>query len=365
MKNFELIPINLSFFDAGEKTEKPTPKRRREARNKGQVAYSPELSTALLFLVAFFSLRIFTEFMVNKLISIFTFNFNIAYDLDNIFNLTYISGYISNLFLQAILITLPVIIACLIVGVISSIAQVGWNPTSKPLKPKFSKLNPISGIKRLFSLKVLFDLCKALIKFFIIGLVIYTTIKREIEYIPFFINMGLLNAVTYVAGVCFRVGINVGILFLFIALADIIYTRYTHTKKLRMSKQDVKEEYKNIEGNPQIRSKIKQKMREMSMRRMMQDIPSADVIITNPTHYAVAIKYDANVDAAPIVVAKGIDFLAKRIKEMAKENNIYIMENKPLARALYSAVDVGKPIPPELYQGVAEALAFVYNLKKN
>jgi flagellar biosynthesis protein FlhB len=357
------ITINLSFFDAGEKTEQPTAKKRTDARAKGQVASSQELGTAFLFLSAFFGLKLFSGGMLIKLLNIFRSNFNYISDIENLYSVGYISRYITFLFGQLLLIIAPLVLLSMFAGVASNLMQVGWKPTLKPMKVNFGKLNPLSGIKRLFSLKILIDLVKALAKFAVVGIVIYNNIKKEINHISELVSMSLLQAVTYIGNIVVNIGLNVGVLFLFIALADIFYTRFKHTKDLRMTKQEVKDEYKNSEGDPHIKGKIKQKMREMSMRRMMQDVPSADVIITNPTHYSVAVKYDKDSADAPIVVAKGVDFLAKRIREKAKESNIQIVENKQLARALYASVDVGQNIPPELYQSVAEVLAFVYNLK--
>ncbi len=359
----ELLPINLSFFDEGEKTEQPTARKREKARKKGQVAKSPEVNTALLFLAAFFGLRIFSENMYVSIANIFSGNFQLIADIDNIMEVDYIAKYIAFLFTQIILICLPIFALSMGVGIISNLFQVGWHPTIEPLMPKFSKLSPISGFKRLFSMRVLVELLKSLAKFGIIGYVIYATMVNEINYIPQLASMGLMQAIIYLGNVAARLGLNIGLLFLFVALADVFYTRYKHTKDLKMSKQEVKDEYKSIEGNPQIKGKIRQKMREVSMRRMMQSVPSADVVVTNPTHYAVALKYDKNVSDAPYVVAKGVDFLAQKIKNAALQNGVEIVENVQLARTLYATVDVGKTIPEELYQTVAEILAFVYKLK--
>jgi flagellar biosynthetic protein FlhB len=188
-------------------------------------------------------------------------------------------------------------------------------------------------------------------------------IKKEINSIQLLLNMEVLQAIAYVGNLIIDIGLMVGMYFLFLALADFVYQKFDLKKNLKMTKQEVKEEYKNSEGNPEIKGKIKQRMREASMRRMMADIPKADVIITNPTHFAVAIRYDKDKAVAPTVIAKGADYLAQRIKEVARDNNVEIIENKYLARTLYATVDIGREIPEELYQAVAEVLAFVYNLK--
>ncbi len=363
------IKINLQYFandEGGEKTEEPTGKKKDDARKEGQVAKSIEVTTAFLFLGMFSTIRIFTNYMYSKLLAIM--NHSISFypiTKEGILEVDFISELVSYIFGQILLILAPILIVTVIVGVVSNLIQVGWSPTTKPLKPKFSRLNPIQGFKKIISMKSIVELLKSLFKLTVIGVVIYSLIKKEIDSIQMLLDMELLQAIMYIGNLIITIGLTVGLYFVFLALADFIYQKYDLNKNLKMTKQEVKEEYKNSEGNPEIKGKIKQKMREASMRRMMQDIPKADVIITNPTHYAVAIKYDKFKGSAPIVVAKGENFLAQRIKEIAKENNVEIVENKHLARTLYSIVDIGSEIPPELYQAVAEVLGFVYNLKKS
>ncbi|MCL2415188.1 MAG: flagellar biosynthesis protein FlhB, partial [Defluviitaleaceae bacterium] len=249
------------------------------------------------------------------------------------------------------------------VGIFVNIVQVGWAPTTKTLRPNFSKLSPLKGIKRVFGMKMLLELVKALLKFAIILLVVYTMLSNEIDMLAVLFQMDLIPAVMYIGNLFVTIGMTVGIVYIFIAGIDYIYNRRKHEKELRMTKQEMKEEYKQMEGDPLIKGKIRQKMREVSMRRMMGDVPTADVIITNPTHYAIALKYDKEKSDAPFVVAKGADHLAQKIKDIAKDSNITIVEDKPLARTLYAAVEVGQEIPPNLYQAVAEVLAYVYKLK--
>jgi len=207
------------------------------------------------------------------------------------------------------------------------------------------------------------ELVKSLVKLGVIGLVIYNVLNKQKGAIFSLLHMSLLEAVGYIANVIVDMAINVGVFYLFIGAADYAFQRYKHGKELKMSKHEVKEEYKQVEGNPQIKGRIRQRMREASMRRMMQAVPTADVIITNPTHFSVAVKYDRQSGAAPVVVAKGQDYTALRIKELARESDVMIVENPPLARTLYATVDIGREIPPELYQAVAEILAYVYKLK--
>ncbi len=355
--------LNLHFFDEGEKTEQPTAKKKNKARSEGQVAKSQEVGTAFLFVSVFFALSKFAPGMLDKMQGVYRYNFGLISNIDNVFTVNFISRLVSGMFLRALTIALPLMTVALVVGVITNLVQVGWHPTFKPIRPKFSKLNPIKGLKRLFSLQSVINLFKSIAKLVVIVITIYYIVREEIHKIPGLMSLALLEAVVYVGRLVIRMGINVGLLFMFIAALDYAYTRYKHNKQMKMSKHEVKEEMKQAEGNPQIKGKIRQKMREASFRRMMQSIPNADVIITNPTHYAVAIHYDKAKGEAPVVVAKGVDFLAKRIKEMAKENGVEIVENVQLARTLYATVDVGRPIPPELYQAVAEVLAFVYKLK--
>ncbi len=361
-----IIRLDLQFF-SGEKTEKPTAKKLKDARSEGQVAKSQEVGTAFLFLSSFFVLKMMAGKVVNTLTKIMYESFNIiknyeAYFAENPADQLY-TQHLKQMTIEVLGVVLPIALTMMTIGVISNLVQVGWHPTSKVLKPKFSKLNPISGFKRMFSIMALVELVKSLLKFSIIASVVYSQVKDRINMLPSIPFMSVGDSVIFFADLVFDIGISVGSAYIGIALADFIFQKMKHTKDLKMSKQEIKDEYKQSEGDPQVKGQIKQRMREAAMRRMMQDVPSADVIITNPTHYAVAIRYKHNQDFAPMVVAKGVDHIAKNIREKGKEHNIEIVENKPLARALYASVEIGEPIPPDLYQSVAEILAFVYKLK--
>jgi flagellar biosynthetic protein FlhB len=265
---------------------------------------------------------------------------------------------------RIILISLPMFIVTMIVGVVINVLQVGWNPTGKPLKPKFSRMNPIKGFKKIVSMQSVVNFVKSLLKLGAVAAVVYVVLVTEIDMISAVVAMSFMEVVTYISGLIVTLGLSIGVLYIFIALFDYSYTKWKHEKDLRMSKHEVKEEWKQMEGNPQIKQKIKQKMREVSMRRMMQNVPNADVVITNPTHYAVALKYDMmGMGGAPVLVGKGVDFMAKRIRETALEKDIPIVENPPLARAIYKDVDVDQEIPEELYVAVAEIMAYVFKLK--
>ncbi|HHW67371.1 MAG TPA: flagellar biosynthesis protein FlhB [Epulopiscium sp.] len=362
----ELVRYDLQFFaDKDGKTEKPTPRKRSKAREEGQVVKSMEINTAFLLILMFSSLEIFGPYIYGRFTSIFENTYILLPELDNIFTNTYILEFVPHVLLEIIIIVAPLFAVALTVGITISYVQVGWHPTFKPLRPKFARLNPISGFGRLFSKHSIVELLKSIVKVAILSAVIYSSVIKEVDNIVLLMDMELLQMVQYIGKVIVDMGVKVGMFFIFIAAADYAFQRYEHEQNLKMTKEEVKDEYKMTEGNPEIKSKIRQKMREISLRRMMQEIPKADVVITNPTHYAVAIQYDSNIASAPIVIAKGVDYLALRIKTIAGENNIEIVENKPLARALYQTVDIGKEIPPELYQAVAEVLAFVYSLKNN
>ena len=263
--------------------------------------------------------------------------------------------------LRLLIILLPVLLIGFAVAFVSDLFQVKWRPTSKPLQPKFSKLNPLNGIKKIFSAQSLVELVKSVAKILLIALVTYSYIKNKIGLLYALYDMSMMQAVNLIGETVIELGIRISAIYMIIAGADFMYQKYKFKNDMKMTKQEVKEEYKNAEGDPEIKGKIKARMREASQRRMMQAIPKADVVITNPTHYAVAIRYDTEVAPAPIVVAKGSDYLAQKIKQIARENNVEIVEDKPLARMLYANVDVDKQIPPELYQAVAEILAMVYH----
>ena len=359
------IRLDLQFFSAESegKTEKATPKRREDARKKGQVAKSNELNTAFI-LLAFFALMSFlgNAYLVNFENGLKGSVHQIDVFLENS-SVEMFKRLIADNILSIILFNGPLWIGLFVVGLLISFAQVGYHPTLKPLTPNFSKMNPLKGIKKIISKDALVELLKAIGKVTILGLVLLNVIKQDLPQYFLLHELEFSSILALVGQTLLKIGFFVGGAFLFLAVLDYAYQRYKHEDSLKMTKQEIKEEYKQMEGDPQLKGKMKQKMREMSMRRMMQEIPDADVIITNPTHFAVAIKYNREDQKAPIVVAKGKDYLAQKIKEKAKEHQVEIVENKLLARTLYASVEIGQEIPPELYGPVAEILAYVYNLK--
>ena len=231
------------------------------------------------------------------------------------------------------------------------------------MQPKFSKMNPINGFKRIFSVNSLMELLKSILKIGLISYVVYTTVRDKLQVIYLLFHMTLWQGIATAADIAISIGLKVSIVYVIIAVLDFAYQKHKFNKDQMMTKQEIKDEYKNAEGDTAVKGKQKQRMQEASRRRMMQDIPKADVVITNPTHFAVAVRYDAKEAAAPVVLAKGEDHLAAKIKEVARENKVEIVENKPLARMLYYNVDIGQQVPPELYQAVAEVLAMVYHMQ--
>ena len=275
-----------------------------------------------------------------------------------------VAALMSDVLIQILIVCVPFFAFGFVVTALISVIQVGWKVTGKPLQPKFDKFNPINGFKRIFSKDSIFELIKSILKIFVIIYVAYTSIRGNAQDIFILYEIPLMQAIMLCGTVIINAGLKISLVYLVIGLADFIYQKYRFNEDMKMTKQEIKDEFKNTEGNPEIKGRQRQRMREASRRRMMQDVPKADVVITNPTHFAVAIKYDAETSKAPIVLAKGEDYLAQKIKETAREHHIEIVENKPLARMLYANVDIGQEIPPELYQAVAEILAMVYNMRE-
>ena len=359
------IKANLQLFaDNGDKTEKATPRKRSKAREEGQVLQSRELNSAIVLLSAFVTLRIFGQRMYEEILKCLKVAITLYPTKDGLFTIDGLMDVYSETLITYLIIAAPVLVVVLVAGVVSAYAQVGFLFTTKTLGIKFSRIDPLKGLKRIFSPKSLVELLKSIIKIAIVAYIGYVYIKGEAINVLSMMDVDVVSTAAFLGSTITNAAIRMCIALVVIGVADYGYQWWEYEKSLRMSKQEIKEENKEVEGNPEIKSKIRQKQRQMSMRRMLQDIPKADVVITNPTHYAVAIKYDPEKADAPIVVAKGQDYIALRIKEIAKENKVEIVENKPLARTLYNTVEIGGKIPPELYQAVAEVLAFVYSLKE-
>lgn len=355
--------FNLQLF-ADEKTEKATPKKRRDVREKGNIPQSRELNSALVLIGCFATLYICAAFITDTLrdnaIHLLSMKAEDGlFSSDGMHNLITFSaaGYLKAL--------APVAGTALCLGLLTSYLQVGFVFTTKPLEPKLSRLNPAEGFKRIFSRRSLAQFVKSLLKISIVGYLTYRFLISRYPELPRMLDMGLEELVKTIGVTVVQSGIYAGAVLLALALLDYYYQRYEYEKSIMMTKHEVKEEYKLMEGSPQIKSKVRERQRQMSMRRMMTEVPRADVVITNPTHFAVALKYEPDRAKAPYVVAKGRDLIALRIKEIAKESGVQTVENPTLARGLYEATEIGDMIPPDLYQAVAEVLALVYSINKN
>ncbi len=371
MKKAYPISYDLQFFakegPGGEKTEEPTSKRLEDARKKGQVAKSREITMAFDLLAFFLLLRFYVDTVGLRFENFFSYIYNeipqAVKMVDGYVPFSEIRSLVNNFLLEIMITIAPFLLVGFAVSLITNIVQVGWKVTSEPLKPNFGKLNPINGFKKIFSIQSLFELGKSLLKITLIGVVVYTYFRGSEDSIYLLYDIPLKSAIALMGNMVINLGLRVAAVYMIVAIVDLIYQRRKFHEDMKMTKQEVKDEYKNTEGNPEIKGRQRQRMREASQRRMMQELPKADVVITNPTHYAVAIQYDQDNFPAPVVIAKGSDYLAQRIKDAARENDIEIVENKPLARMLYANVEIGEMIPQELYTAVAEVLAFVYHLK--
>ena len=366
-----ILQLDLQYFakdgPGGEKTEEPTSKKKADTRKEGQVAKSKEMSSGVQLISLFLILKFWVGHMGENFMKLF----DELYEKMPAYT-TYWGGRVvssdykilfDGIYAELLMQLLPFFLIGVATSIIINMLQFKFQISTKPLQPKFSKLNPVSGMKKLFSKEKIVELIKSIAKIILIMAVVYNTIKGDWVYLVKFYQMPLTQAIELIGSIVINMGLKISLVFMVIAFADLFYQRWKFHEDIKMSKQEVKDEYKNAEGDPQIKGKIRQKMREASQRRMMQDVPKADVVITNPTHYAVAIRYDANEGSAPKVLAKGADFVAQKIKEIARENNVEIVENKPLARMLYANVEIGQEVPPELYQSVAEVLALVYKMQ--
>ena len=355
LKVLPAAPIVLIFANE-EKTEEATPKKKSEARKKGQIARSKDVGLAITMVTCTLVILLLSGMIVGNLkdTMVYFLQSGMLQDINEMS----IKSIVLTVLMKAGLCILPVVVPIMIAGIVASLMQTGFLLTGEPLKPKFSKLNPISGFKNMFSKKSFVDLLKNLAVVTVIGFIGFLYVRDNYDKILQISN-------TYLPSLGGQVqDLVVGIFFqVIIAAADYFVQFKFHQKDLRMTKQEIKEEYKQMEGDPQIKSKIKQKQREMATRRMMASVADATVVITNPTHLSIALKYEEGNNEAPKVVAKGADLVALKIKEVAKENDVPIMENKPLARMIYEQVDIDREVPQEMYQAVAEILAMVYKLK--
>jgi flagellar biosynthetic protein FlhB len=348
----------------GEKTEKPTPKKRRDARKEGNVFKSTDVNNSVGILTSLLLLSVLGPSMIRRFQELYIYFFT-----DGISSYTVLDGNSLNTLLLVsgqlfFLICGPMILILLVTGMTANFAQVGFLFVPKVLAPKLDRINPINGLKQMFSMKTFKNFLKSLLKVFIIVLLSYGSIIDLVTKTSNTINQPMLAALAEGAEDMRNLAVKLLIAMVAVSALDYFFSWQEHEKKLKMDKQEVTDEYKNTDGNPEIKSKIKGLQRQMANARMMQSIPTADVIIVNPTHFSVAIAYDKTKARAPIVVAKGQDLIALRIREIAKTNQVEIVENKELARNLYDSVSIGQEIPEHLFKAVAEILAYIYSLKK-
>ncbi len=348
--------------DSGEKTEEPTQQRKLDFRKKGQVAQTKELSSVLALFGGSLALWFLGSFFLEQLTEVFEFCFagHLVESVrsGNMFPAFKFAAY------KGLYLLFPILLMSGVLAILSSISQVGFVKNEEALKPSLKKINPANGLQRIFGLRGLMEGIKALAKVILILTVIVLIMKSEVMFIPQLVRFSLEQIIAYMGSLAFKLLMSAALFLLLVAGLDFFYQRWELDKKMKMSKQEVKEEHKSLEGDPLIKSRIRRIQREMASKRMMDAIPKADVIITNPTHIAVAIQYDMKSMIAPQVIAKGADLLAEKIKKKAQEHHIPILENKPLARVLYKTIKIGQTIPRELYTAVAEVLSYVFKLKK-
>lgn len=343
-----------------EKTEEPTPRRLQKARDEGQVPRSKELGTTMVLVMGAAGLLMFGPFMSERIAAMAKHSF--SFDRDTAFDTGMMTSYLDASALEAAIALAPWLVVVLIAAFAGPLLVGGWLFSGKAITPKLDRLNPLSGLKRMFSANSLVELFKAWAKVLVVGTVAWLTLmfffqdamRIQYENTESAIDHAVTIIIWSVLALCASTAL--------IAIVDVPWQIYSFTKKMRMSMQEIKDEYKETEGKPEVKSKVRQLQREVAQRRMMADVPEADVVITNPTHYSVALRYDAGASAAPVLLAKGSDRVALKIREIAKENNVPQMQAPPLARALYTHTKVGDEIPEGLYVAVAQVLAYIYQM---
>lgn len=344
-----------------ERTEAPSPKRRNEAREKGNVAKSAEINSVFVLCAGVLVLRITGPWIFSRFYMSITENFSLI--TRPILSQSELLALFQKNAVLFMIITLPIVLSVLVCGIAANLFQIGFLLTAQPLIPKFEKINPLSGFKRMFSFRSVVEAVKSMLKMILITFVAYLTIKGEFDAILMLCNNSVGQIWLFILHVAFKIVIRTVLVLLILAIFDYAYQRYEYEKKLKMTRQEVKEERKQMEGDPQIKSRIRSLQREMARRRMMQEVPKATVVVTNPTSRAIAIRYEAEQMQTPQIVAKGKHHLAQKIKEIALQSQIPVIEDKPLARALYDKVEPGDDLPVEFFNAIAEILAYVYTLK--
>lgn len=347
--------------DQGEKTEEATDSKREEYRKKGQVPMTKELGSAIFFLVAAGLVYISGRFFLANIFDIFNRTFG------GEFLLSFREGRVNDVFMfvgyKLVILTGPVFVVAVVIGIGSQLIQTGLLQIEDALTPNLNKLNPMSGLGRIFSMRGFAELFKSILKMTVIGYVMYVLLRGQITQIPYLAGYSIPQLLNYLGEIIFKLLSGTGLFMLVLAVADYFFQRWQLEKEMMMTKQEIKEEHKSRDGDPMIKARIRRTQREMATRKMISEVPKADVIITNPTHIAVVLKYSDKLPA-PQLIAKGADFMAEKIKEVARQHNIPIIENKPLARTIYKTMKVGQVIPRDLFVAVAEVLSYVFRLRR-
>ncbi len=344
--------------DKDAKTEEPTSRRKSEARNSGQVPKSQDLTATVLLLGGLLTLRFLGPSIWARMLAIYKTAFSSANPTDQDQLIPFAAVLAKEIFWMVG----PFMLSIMVIGLLILYAQTGWLLTLKPLTPSLGKLNPITGVSRLFSLRSVMQLGQNIAKLSLVVLVAYFVLKNMAEEVIFSLALDHLAIVAFVGHLAFRLGVALALMMLVLALIDYVYQRYQHNKDLKMTKEEVKDELRSMEGDPVVKRRRREVQMQLAMQRLKQVVPEADVVVSNPTHVAVAIKYDTETMAAPKVIAKGVDQMAIRIRQLAAAAGIPILERPPLARALNESVEVGQEIPETFYQAIAEVLAYVYEL---
>jgi len=349
--------------DGSEKTEQPTAKKQSKARQDGNVAKSQDVNVVAGLFVGLIYLLLMGPAMAKNLSALLV-NFISHQTLMEVNQGTMVT-LLKNVLIDVSVVLMPFFMILVAAALMSNLFQIGFMFTTKVFEPKFDKFNPVKGMKKFFKVKQLVTILQQIAKLCAVAIPPYFIIKAEMNKIPLIMDMGIWAIISYIGVTMIKIILSVAFVLLLIAIYDLYYTRKKHTEELMMTKQEVKDERKNSEGDPKIKAKIRRLQLEEIRKRMMTSVPQADVVITNPTRLAIALKYDRSVSSSPVVVAKGARLIAEKIRQVARENNVPIVENKPLAQSLYKMVEIGEAIPEELYKAVASVLAYVYNQKNN
>ena len=343
-----------------ERTEQPTPRRREESRKKGQVARSPEVASAVALLAGVVALRVFGPWMMHSFTALTTSLLSEAWPSE--ITPEALVNKLGGLSLNVLKILLPLMGCCCLGAVAANVLQSGFLFTTAPITPDFNRVNPLQGLQRIFSMRGLTELIKPLLKLGLFALVAYTYLRAQLPVLTALSASGGLQAMGEIAAIIWQLLMRVALAMMVVAGVDYLLQRRMHEKNLRMTRQDLRDEMRRSEGDPLVKARLRRVMQQLARGRMLQQVERATVVITNPTHVAVALRYDPEEYPAPLVVAKGVRLIAERIKAKAAEHHVPVVENAPLARALYRGAEPGQPIPVDLYQAVAEIIAFVYRL---